>query len=262
MIFHDVPQNTEQWEALRLGKATHSHAPTWMANEGKAFGEPARAYALQVALELETGRKSENAGFSSFHTDRGHAQEPVAKMLYERETFSKVKNGGFFCWGTYGDSPDGLPGDGVLEIKSVIAKVHLDTLRRQSFDPAYKWQLVGHLDCTGRDWCDFASYCADFPEDKQLLIFRLDRAAYAEDIKRLRDRRAAFLDLIQQTRREIRGETYAYATPTKASKKAPRDLIEEPGADHFPPAPPPEQADPDDAPWVTAKPVAIAEANF
>ena len=234
MKFYDVQQNTEEWDALRLGKATNSYSPTWMANDGKAFGEPAKNYALQVALEIETGRKSENAGFSNGHTDRGHAQEPIAKMLYERETFSTVKNGGFFCWGKFGDSPDGLPGDGVLELKSVTAHVHLATLRRQSFDPAYRWQLIGHLDCTQRDWCDFASYCADFPEDKQLLIFRLDRAAYLEDIKRLQDRRALFLDLIAKTLSEIRGESYAYAVPKVAAKKTANDWTDE-GAELFPP---------------------------
>ena len=42
--------------------------------------------------------------------------------------------------------------DGVIEIKSVIASTHYATLRRNSFDPAYRWQLVSHLDCTGRAW--------------------------------------------------------------------------------------------------------------
>ncbi len=240
MNFHDIPQNTEEWEALRIGKATNSYAPVWMANDGKAFGEPAKAYAVQVALELETGRKAESTGFSNAHTERGHAQEPVARMLYERETFSKVKNGGFFCWGTYGDSPDGLPGDGVLEIKSVVPSVHFATLRRQTFDPAYRWQLIGHIDCTGRDWCDFASYCADFPKDKQLLIFRLDRAQYVEDIKRLRDRRAQFLDLIQKTQRDIRGDTYAYCVTSPKAKpaKAATDWTDEdPDAPSAAPAP-------------------------
>ena len=39
--------------------------------------------------------------------DRGHEWEPVAKDLYEWETFYKVDNGGFYELGEYGDSPDG-----------------------------------------------------------------------------------------------------------------------------------------------------------
>lgn len=199
MQFHDVQQNTDEWQALRLGKATASNFACFMANDGKAFGEPAKRYALQIALEITTGRKAEFS-FSNEHMERGHDQEPVARMLYEDQFFIDVSNGGFFDWGSYGDSPDGLVGsDGGVEIKSVIASTHYATLMRGSFDPTYKWQLVGHLDCTGRDWFDFVSYCADFPEDKQLIVHRLIRDDYLDEIERLRARRAEFLELVKQT---------------------------------------------------------------
>lgn len=205
MMFYDVEQNSDAWLALRLGKATGSNFGCFMANDGKAFGEPAKAYALQLALEIDTGRRAEYS-FSNEHMERGHEQEPVAKMLYQDENFVTVQNGGFFCWGTYGDSPDGLiSSDGVLEVKSVGAKTHYATLMRKSYDPAYRWQLVGHLDCTERDWVDFASYCAEFPEGKQLLVYRLHRDDCAEEINRLRQRRADFLGLVQETLKNIRG---------------------------------------------------------
>lgn len=207
MAFHDVPQNTPEWDALRLGRVTNSNAPTFMANEGRAFGEPAQRYALQVALELETGRKAEHS-FSNTHTERGHAQEPVARMLYEAEHFCKVGNGGFFDWGAYGDSPDFLVGErGVGEIKSVIAPTHYATWLRGSYDPAYKWQLIGHLDCTGREWCDFISYCSDFPLDRQLLVYRLERRFFSEEIARLRRRRAEFIELVRSVRASLHGDT-------------------------------------------------------
>lgn len=205
MIFHDVEQNTDAWMALRVGKATASNFGTFMANDGKAFGEPAKAYALQIALERVTGRKAEFS-FSNEHTERGHEQEPIARMLYEEENFIDVSNGGFFCCDDYGDSPDGLVGDkGVIEIKSVTAKVHYATLVRGSYDPAYRWQLVGHIDCTGRDWVDFCSYCSDFPESKQLIVHRLHRTECQEEIERLIARRSAFLDLVNEITISIRG---------------------------------------------------------
>lgn len=204
MTFYDVEQNTDAWMALRLGKATASNFGCFMANDGKAFGDPAKAYALQIALEIDTGKKAEYS-FSNEHTERGHEQEPLAKMLYEEENFVTVANGGFFCWGTYGDSPDGLIGsDGVLEIKSVGAKTHYATLMRKSFDPAYRWQLVGHLDCTERAWVDFASFCAEFGEGRQLIVHRLYREDYADELARLRQRRADFLGLVQETLNNIR----------------------------------------------------------
>lgn len=204
MQFHDVPQNSDEWMALRLGKATGSNFGTFMANEGKAFGEPAKAYALQLALEIDTGKKAAYS-FGNEHTERGHEQEPIAKMLYEEENFVTVKNGGFFCWESYGDSPDGLiDEDGVLEVKSVGAKAHYATLMRKSFDPAYRWQLIGHLDCTKRHWVDFASYCAEFREGKQLIVHRLHRDNCADEIARLRQRRADFIGLVRETLKNIR----------------------------------------------------------
>lgn len=203
MIFHDVAQNTEEWLQLRLGKATASKFGIIMANEGKAFGDPAKDYALQLALELCNGKKSEFS-FTNDHMERGHEQEPIARQLYEDMHFVDVHNGGFFDWGAYGDSPDGLvEEDGVIEIKSVIAKTHYATLRRGSYDPAYRWQLIGHLDCTGRDWVDFVSYCSDFPEDKQLLPYRVWRKECQDEIERLHARRKQFLALIQDIQKTI-----------------------------------------------------------
>lgn len=198
MIFHDVQQNSDEWFVLRLGKATASRFGCFMANDGKAFGDPAKDYALQLALELATGKKAEFS-FTNEHTERGHEQEPIARMLYEEENFVTVTNGGFFDWIEYGDSPDGLVGDeGILEIKSVVAKTHYATLRRGSFDPVYKWQLIGHLDCTGRNWVDFASYCSDFPANKQLITYRLYRDQVRNEIIRLNERRGEFLKLVRE----------------------------------------------------------------
>lgn len=199
MLWHDVQQNTPEWDQLRCGKATASKFGCFMANDGKAFGDPAKVYALQIALERIKGEKAEHS-FSNEHMERGHEQEPIARMLYEEERFIDVTNGGFFDCEDHGDSPDGLVSlDGVVEIKSVVAPTHYANIRRGSFDPSYRWQLVGHLDCTGRDWVDFVSYCSDFPEGKQLFIHRLYRSDCIADISRLAERRAEFLALVQAT---------------------------------------------------------------
>lgn len=201
--FHDVPQNTDEWLELRLGKPTCSMFGTFMANYGKDFGDPAKREALRIALERLTGKKAEHS-FSNDHTERGHEQEPLARMLYAEEHFAEVSNGGFFDCGDWGDSPDGLIGaPGVLEIKSVIASTHYANIQRGNYDPAYKWQLVGHIDCTGRDWVDFASYCSDFPRDSQLCVYRLHREDCEDELKMLHERRAQFLELIDKTMKTI-----------------------------------------------------------
>lgn len=201
--FHDVQQNTEAWDALRLGKPTASNFACFMANYGKAFGEPANRYALQIALEQLTGKKAEHS-FTNEHMERGHEQEPVAKMLYAEEHFAEVLNGGFFDCGTHGDSPDGRIAErGLIEVKAVIASTHYATILRGSYDPSYKWQLVGHLDCTGRDWVDFVSYCSDFPLGSQLCVYRLHREECEDELSMLRERREQFLKLIDATRARI-----------------------------------------------------------
>lgn len=202
-VFHDVQQNTDEWQALRCGKVTSSNFDIIMANEGKAFGDPAKRYALQVALERLTGEKAEHS-FSNAHMERGHEQEPIARMLYEEEYFANVKNGGFFDCGEYGDSPDGLVGDdGEIEIKSVIAPTHYANMKRGSIDPAYTWQCVGHLDCGNKNWVDWISYCSDFPEGRQLIVYRVHRKDMLDHIKRLHERRELFLQLVRDTMKSI-----------------------------------------------------------
>lgn len=204
MIFHDVEQNTDEWQSLRCGKVTASNFGIIMANKDGAFGDPAKRYALQIALERITGKKAEYS-FKSDHTDRGHEQEPLARMMYEDESFSTMSNGGFFDHGLYGDSPDGLIGEsGVWEAKSVIASVHYDNIRRGSFDPSYKWQLYGHLDCTGREWVDFSSFCAEFTPHRQLVTYRVYADSIKDELKQLQDRRNSFLELVSKIEAEIK----------------------------------------------------------
>lgn len=202
MIWHNVEQNTPEWELLKLGKASSSSYAKFMANYGKPFGEPAHRYALQLALERITGRKAEHS-FKNDDMERGHEQEPLARMLYEEMFFCEVTNGGFFDFGLYGDSPDGLVGeDGEVEIKSVIATTHEATIKRGSFDPAYRWQMAGHFD-KGRKWIDFVSYCADYPERLQLVVYRTHREEMADEIAKLHERRAEFLALVATKESEI-----------------------------------------------------------
>jgi len=201
--FHDIVQNDVEWFELRGGKLTASKLGVIMANYDKAFGSPAKNYAVKIALEQIKGKYIES-GYSNDHMLRGVDQEPIARELYEEETFCDVKNGGFFCSDTTGDSPDGLVNDdGVIEIKSVIYNIQYANIKRGGFDPAYKWQCVGHLKYTGRDWIDFISYCAEFPEGKQLYIFREYRKNLEDEFLMIEKREAEFLKLVEESKQLI-----------------------------------------------------------
>lgn len=207
--FHDVDQNSDEWFQLRAGRLTSSKLGTIMANYGKAFGEPAKKYAVNIAIEQITGNPIVSS-YSNEHMDRGHEQEPIARMLYEDETFTEVTNGGFFGSEFVGCSPDGLVyADGAIEIKSVIASVHYANIKRQDVDPAYKWQCIGNLKFTGRDWLDFVSYCADFPEDKQLFVKRLRVEDYQEQFSMIEARIAEFKELVETSKQLILESNYS-----------------------------------------------------
>ena len=216
MLHHNIEQNTDEWLALRAGKLTGSGFSKIMANYGKAFGEPAKKYAADIALEKITGAAI-GQGYSNDHMERGHEQEPIARMKYEEEFFCEVDNGGFFESDWIGVSPDGLVlNDGVIEIKSVISSAHYNNIKRQSFDPAYRWQLVGNLKFTGREWIDFISFCADYPDDKKLYTFRLFKDDLSEEFNQMDDRIEQFKKLIETTKNNILDSKY-YLTSTEAA---------------------------------------------
>lgn len=205
--FINVEQNTDEWYALRAGKLTSSNLSKVMANLGKAFGEPAKKYAVNIAIEQITGNPI-TSNYSNDHMERGHEQEPIARGLYEQEMFCEVDSGGFFDGGFIGCSPDGILENGVIEIKSVIPSVHFANIKRGTVDPAYKWQCIGNLQYTDREWLDFISFCADFPEDKQLFTHRLYAENLSEEFKILNDRTHQFESLVNDTKQLILKSNY------------------------------------------------------
>jgi len=170
----DIQQNTDEWLDMRMGKIGGSAIGKVMANYGKAFGDPAHREALRIALEKITGIRNEQK-WSNDDLLRGHEQEPLVRSLYQEKYFCEVSNGGYFVFDEYtGVSPDGLIyDDGIIEIKSVIGPTFFDTIKRNSYDPKYKWQLWFNLMVSGREWIDYVEGCLEFPPGKQLFVQRL-----------------------------------------------------------------------------------------
>jgi len=206
---HTVEQNQPEWFQLRAGKITMSELHKIMANYGKVFGPPAKQYAVNIAIEQITG-KPVPSSFSNPHMDRGHEQEPKAKVLYESEKFVTVEPGGFYCSDSIGYSPDGLiPSEkGAIEIKSVISSIHYDNIRRQAVDPTKKWQCIGGMKFAGLDWIDFISYCEDFPEGNQLFVCRMFPDDFADEFEMIDKRVREFQVLIAETKKTIETSNY------------------------------------------------------
>ena len=172
-MIHQIEQNTDEWFQLRMGKITSSNFSKIMANYGKAFGNPALDYAMRVAIESKTNVNIET--FKNEWMERGIEMEQDAREAYEMLTFTDVLPGGFSEVGRFGSSSDGLVEDGLIEIKCVKYNTHFERLIKGGFDTAYQWQLRGQMWLYDRNWCDFVSYCPDFPQRKQLYIYRVER---------------------------------------------------------------------------------------
>lgn len=208
MIFHDVEQNSQEWFDLRIGKVTTSNFSKFMANYGKAFGDPALRYAHEIAFQQVTGEKIDDDSYSNAHMENGHAWEPVAKLEYEERTFYTVDNGGFCQHDklkSVGGSPDGLMPNfkAGIEIKSVISWTQRNTIKRNSFDPAYRWQLLGNMWLCDLEWIDFVSYGFNYTDSKKLFIHKLERKDHEEQLAMIEPRLLDFLEVIEQEKKYL-----------------------------------------------------------
>jgi hypothetical protein len=91
---------------------------------------------------------------------QGIEVEPEARRWYELEAGAPVTNGGFCLTddGRFGASPDGLVGEGCLELKCPMLKTHVAYLAKGTLPREYLLQVHGQLIVTGRLWVDFVSY--------------------------------------------------------------------------------------------------------
>ena len=175
IIFHDIQQNTEEWEVLRWGKVGGSGIAKIMAN-GDKFGDPAKRMAVNIANFELTGNYVPESDFKSSDMNRGHEEEPLTCLLYEEENFVEVTNGGFVENPSISRfaavSPDGFTGGtGVNEFKSVIPTTMFEFKRLLT--NKYTWQCDYNLMVCERDWLDYSVACHAFPIGKQLITIRV-----------------------------------------------------------------------------------------
>jgi len=191
--FYDIQQDDE-WLQLRTGYITTSNFATIMANYGKVFGNPAVQYAMKVAIESKTKRNIET--FKNDYMLRGTELEESARQAYSDFTFTDVDNGGFMTFGRFASSSDGIIDPGLIEIKCPKYSTHMERFIKGGADNSYIWQMSGQMWIYDKDFVDFVSYCPDFPEDKQLYIFRVERDQKEEDkmISRLNE----FVELVDK----------------------------------------------------------------
>jgi putative phage-type endonuclease len=174
---HDCDQRTAEWFAARLGKATASKIADVVAKTKSGPSASRANYAAQLVAERLTGTPTET--FTNGAMQWGTDTEAEARDAYRQHTLNEVGECGFIDHPTIamsGASPDGLIGDdGLLELKCPNTATHIATLLGKSVPAKYVHQMMWQMACSGRAWCDFASYDPRLPESMRLFVVRLHR---------------------------------------------------------------------------------------
>lgn len=165
--FTDLVQGTDEWLAVRRGIMTASAVGQLITPKTvkPAANDYSRALTMTLAAERITGWT--DPIYVSDDMLRGTLEEPIARDLYSR-TYAPVTEVGFMIrddWGfPFGYSPDGLVGDdGLIEVKSRRPKKHLATILADDVPIENMAQIQAGLLVSGRQWCDYLSYCAGMP---------------------------------------------------------------------------------------------------
>ena len=178
MLVEDLIQGSPEWLQMRTGCVTGSRMADVMAKLKRKDGEAqTRAdYKAEIVCEILTGRAADH--YVSPAMQWGSDNEIFARNAYELEVGS-TELIGFALHDSIkrlGASPDGLVGEnGLVEFKCPTTATHLDYIIKGVVPAEYHWQMLCEMACTGRKWCDFASYDPRLPKRLQLFVRRFER---------------------------------------------------------------------------------------
>jgi putative phage-type endonuclease len=172
-----IVQGSAEWHDVRRGKVTASRVADLIAKTKSGPATSRANYMAELLCERMTGETQ--PFFSNASIQWGTDKEPEARAAYCFHTDNEVTEIAFVDHPTIkmaGASPDGLIGlDGLLEIKCPNTATHLDTLASGKPAGKYVTQMQWQMACTGRQWCDFASYDPRLPEHLRLFVIRVPR---------------------------------------------------------------------------------------
>jgi predicted phage-related endonuclease len=168
-------QRSPEWQAIRAGKICASDAAD-MLDFTKAGKESYKRRDLRFKLMTErlTGQPTPS-DYVNEAMQRGIDKEDDARSTYEAQTGALVDAVGFLEHDNLpaGCSPDGLVGDGLLELKCPKSATHARYLRTDALVDDYRAQLTHALWISGAPWIDIASFDDRFPADLAFVVVRL-----------------------------------------------------------------------------------------
>lgn len=196
-------QGSDEWMQARLGKLTASRLADALAKTKSGWGASRANLMAELVAERLTGANA--AAYTNAAMQWGTDNEPHACAAYAFRHDVDLEEVGFIDHPTIamsGASPDRLVGaDGLLEVKCPNTATHLETLRGGSVPAKYVTQMMWQMACTGRAWCDFASFDPRLPEPMRLFVQRVPRDAAA--IAELEREALAFLAELDATMADL-----------------------------------------------------------
>lgn len=166
-IYENLEQGTEEWLEARRGILTASVIGKLITTKTikPASNETARGLMRELVAERITGHIE--PVYISDDMEYGSFIEPIVRDLYSRH-HAPVEEVGFMTREINGNllgySPDGLVGeDGLIEIKSRRQHIQLRAFLNNEVPTANMAQIQAGLLVSGREWCDYISYCGGMP---------------------------------------------------------------------------------------------------
>ena len=177
MQLHNIPQGSEEWYALRLGKITGSDYSKLLSKKEK------NKYLYNKANEIVTRLRCESDSYTNFHMERGKALESLARDAYKIIKYYDIIEVGLVQKGEYlACSPDGLIGDdGIIEIKVLDSNNHfkqmleIDSNGIKDICKSHYMQMQFNMFVSERQWCDYVLYNPlHAKNDKEIFIRRIE----------------------------------------------------------------------------------------
>lgn len=176
----EVEQGSYPWLKMRLGVISASKCKDMMAKKGTATRNN---YMMQLIAEVITGVPTELGPFKQI--EWGKENEPRARESYSFMTGEVVHEVPFI----YADqsmrcgiSPDGIIGNGGLEIKCPFTSmVHCDTLVNDAIKEEYFLQMQFSMFVTGAQYWEFMSYDPRMPAHLMTKIIKVNRCEKTQE---------------------------------------------------------------------------------
>lgn len=183
-----IESYSAEWFSRRMGLLTSSTIWNLVVEpkektkkDAGELSSTTKDYLMSKLAERLSGVQRE---FKSDATLHGIELEAEALDYYAKKTGNVVTEAGFIesIKGLYGGTPDGFVNDdGIIQVKcpyNYTNHIHNGLITGKDFFKQkyreYYWQCQSDMLVSGREYCDFVSYCKDMPDNLKMFVFRIE----------------------------------------------------------------------------------------